>query len=219
MKKYGSLINSSFFDASNILGTLKLKGLIDFSTVNFSGQNAIMVTDTGKQLLAEADSKAATAFDELDFAIVSQLSASKRSFVELAGMVNLRPKDMALHINKLVVQQYVSYAIRNGNLDIMLTEKGFLQAKAGMLKPEPAMAQPTADSNMAGQQPGTGMQMPRQGPLAEAMANAEQMAPGAEDQMIEAKRKPNSKLLIAVAIVVIIVIALFVLRQYGVLPF
>ena len=37
-----------------------------------------------------------------------------------------------MHINKLSVNQFLNAEFRNGNMDLMLTEKGFMQAKEGM---------------------------------------------------------------------------------------
>jgi hypothetical protein len=215
VEKYGALINSSFFDASNILGTLKLKGLIDFSTI-FPGQNGIKITDSGKQLLDEAAAKSSDKFDELDFAIISHLSSSKRTLQELTGAVNLRPRDLALHIFKLVQQQYASYTIRNGNLDITLTEKGFLQAKAGMPKPEPSPEQQSAaaaqqmessqsEQNTATSSMGGGTAQPNQ--ATEAMQGMMQ------DTVMPSRS--NKKIAVAAVVIVIIVIALLALRSYG----
>jgi hypothetical protein len=218
VEKYGGLINSSFFDASNILGTLKLKGLIDFSTI-FAGQNAIKVTGAGKQLLDEASAKAAGTFDELDFAIISQLSASKRTLQELTGLVNLRPTDLALHIYKLVQQQYVSYTIRNGNLDITLTEKGFLQAKAGMPKPEASQEQQAAQSAAPTAVTPAIVQSQEMQQNQPAAANGTQGISGGtlQDLTMAAPSKGNTKTIAIVVAIVLVIIALLVLRQEGLL--
>lgn len=161
VEKFGSLINSSFFDASNILGGLKQKGLVDFTTT-FPGQSALTVTDLGKATVAEADEKAKGGFDHLDFAIVTQLSKGKRSLTDLGGAVNVTPKDLAMHLYKLAEQQYISYEFRNATIDLMLTEKGFIQVQQGMPAPQPqpgapapmaAAAQPTMATPPAMQQP------------------------------------------------------------------
>ncbi|MCL5679752.1 MAG: hypothetical protein BK997_02360 [Candidatus Micrarchaeum sp. ARMAN-1] len=131
VEKFGGLINSSFFDASNALGTLKLKGLVDFTTY-VPGQNSITVTEIGKKLLEEADTKEKMPFDQLDLAILTQLSAGKRNLADLSTAVNINSKDLAMHLYKLGEQQYISVDIRNGSLDMSLTEKGFMQSKAGM---------------------------------------------------------------------------------------
>lgn len=137
-EKFGGLINSSFFDASNILGNLKQRGLIDFIT-SFPSQSAITITDQGKQLLAEAREKAASPFDTLDMEILVQLSKGNRKLEDLSAEVNVTAKDLAIHLYKMAQQQFISYELRNGNMGIMLTEKGFLRVKEGVPKPTPEM--------------------------------------------------------------------------------
>ena len=217
VERYGSLINSSFFDASNILGTLKLKGLIDFSTI-FAGQNAIKVTDSGKQLLADATAKASVSFDELDFAIITQLSSSKRTLPELTKTVNLRPTDLALHVYKLVQQQYLSYTIRNGNLDLTLTEKGFLQAKAGMPNPQSSQGQQATAGQVpnvakVGTQPQTA---PQAAPQEDSVAMPEAEAI-AQDMPSFKPKKSRSKMVAVIAVIIILIIVLLALRQLGLL--
>ncbi|MDE1856469.1 MAG: hypothetical protein KGH98_00110 [Candidatus Micrarchaeota archaeon] len=131
VERYGAQINSSFFDASNILGTLKIKGLIDFTTA-FPGQSAVHVTDNGKKLITEADERATQPFDHLDYEVLTQLSGGKRSVVDIGSAVNIRPKDLAMHIYKLEAQDYLVSTFKSGNVDLALTEKGFLQVKNGM---------------------------------------------------------------------------------------
>jgi DNA-binding MarR family transcriptional regulator len=129
LEKLGSAINASFFDASNIAGSLKQKGLIDF-TANYPGPNGIVITDAGKNLINEANAKSTEPFDNLDSEIIAQLSGGKRLPNELATALNLRPKDLAMRLYKLTKQEYVSSLLRNGTVELMLTEKGFLQAKS-----------------------------------------------------------------------------------------
>ncbi|MEM0154570.1 MAG: hypothetical protein QW814_01915 [Methanothrix sp.] len=158
VEKFGGLINSSFFDASNALGTLKLKGLVDFTTY-VPGQNAISVTELGKKLIEEAALKEKMPFDQLDLAILTQLSTGKRNLADLGTAVNINSKDLAMHLYKLSEQQYLSADIRNGVMDISLTEKGFMQAKAGM----PQQAQPATP--MPAQQAKPQVQTQQQTPI------------------------------------------------------
>ncbi len=157
VEKFGGLINSSFFDASNILGTLKLKGLIDFTTA-VPGQNAITVTDTGKKLLTEAADKAKMQFDPLDLSVLTQLSGGKRTLNDLHGSTNISPRDLAMHLNKMAEQQFVNADIRNGTVNITLSEKGFMQVKEGMPKPPAPQTPP--------------MQVPQPAPKPMAMPGA-----------------------------------------------
>lgn len=141
VEKFGSLINSSFFDASNILGTLKIKDLVDFTNV-ILGQNSITITDLGKGVIEDANNKASEPIDQLDHTLLVQLSSGKRSLVDISGAVNIRPKDLAMHLYKLENQEYITSSFRNGNLDLLLTEKGFAQSKAEAPQPpEPQIQQ------------------------------------------------------------------------------
>ncbi len=139
VEKFGTSINSSFFDASNILGGLKIKGLIDFTTV-FGGQNSVAITDIGHKLLDEAAAKVNLPLDHLDIAILVQLSGGKRSLNDLTNTLNIMPKDLSMHLYKVMQQGFLSAEFRNGVLNLMLSEKGFMQAKAGLpaVQPQPA---------------------------------------------------------------------------------
>jgi hypothetical protein len=126
LERFGSAINASIFDASNLAGTLKQHGLIDF-TAYFPGPNEMIVTEAGKALLAEAEAKAAEPFDKLDEAILAQLSGGKRIPVELQNTLNVRPKDLALRLYKLSKQGFIIYELKSGGVDLLLTESGFLK--------------------------------------------------------------------------------------------
>ncbi len=211
VEKFGGRINSSFFDGSNILGTLRLKGLIDF-TANFPGQSVITITDQGKQLLKEANEKAALPFDSVDLAILQQLQAGKRSYLDIGNAVNLRPKDLAMHLYKMGIQQFAAYDIKNGVLDVMLTEKGMIQAKAGVPQPgqqKPAEAQQPAAQQQA-QQPTGQPQQPQpqaqQAPTAEQIAGSMSME-DIEKQIKSSKRARNMKIAI---VVIVLIVAIFV---------
>lgn len=183
VERFGSSINSSFFDASNILGGLKIKKLIDFTTL-FGNQNAITITDEGKKLLDEANTRAAEPFDHLDLTILTQLSKGSRSPNDLSTSMNITPKDLAMHIYKMEAQGFISAEFRNGNLGISLTEKGFIQAKTGMPGAAP-MSQQAGVVAQPGQQAQQGAEQPMQ------------------DQPLPKSHKP---LIIAVVVVVIIVV-------------
>ncbi|MGC8662307.1 MAG: hypothetical protein ACP5RT_00785 [Candidatus Micrarchaeia archaeon] len=149
LEKFGSQINASFFDASNIAGTLKQKGLIDFSA-NYPGPNGMVLTDAGKNLINEANAKSSEPIDALDETILAQLSGGKRNPAELGTSLNLRPKDLALRIFKLSKQEYVIYELKNGNAEIMLTEKGFLKVpkmQAGSAQDNANQGQATSGPN------------------------------------------------------------------------
>ncbi|MCL4387653.1 hypothetical protein M1567_00675 [Candidatus Marsarchaeota archaeon] len=192
VEKFGGLINSSFFDASNALGTLKLKGLVDFTTY-VPGQNAISITEMGKKLLEEADSKEKMPFDQLDLAILTQLSTGKRNLADLSTAVNISSKDLAMHLYKLSEQQYLSADIRNGAMDMSLTEKGFMQAKAGM--PQQAQAQPQQQVQSAGQAPKQPTPVPNvQAQQAPPAANTAATAPSAATVPPQGQTAPQEQM-------------------------
>ncbi len=159
VEKYGSLINSSLFDAANVLGSLNNKKLISFTTA-FPNQNPIAITDLGKQVIAEANEKANLDFDHLDLSILNQLNAGKSALPDISGAINVRPRDLAMHLFKLAKQGFMTYDFRNGSIKMMLTDKGFAQAKAGMpVKPAPAPMQAPGPAPAQMRQPGTPMPM------------------------------------------------------------
>ena len=82
VERFGGLINSSFFDASNILGTLKQKGLVDFIT-QFPSQSAITVTEQGKALIEEVQEKSTLPFDKLDLEILVTISSGSKTLPDL----------------------------------------------------------------------------------------------------------------------------------------
>ena len=133
LEKLGSAINASIFDASNIAGSLKQKGLIDFSAY-YPGPNTISVTDAGKALIAESDTKATEPFDDLDDAILIQLSGGKRVPLDLQNTLGVRPKDLALRIYKLEKQGFLTYELKSGTVEILLTAGGFIQSKSSRIQ-------------------------------------------------------------------------------------
>ncbi|MEM3227355.1 MAG: hypothetical protein QXK65_00180 [Candidatus Micrarchaeaceae archaeon] len=223
VEKFGGLINSSFFDASNILGTLKVKGLINFTTA-FPGQSAITVTESGKQLMNEAESKANEPFDLLDFTLLTQLSGGKKTLADLSGAVNLRPRDIALHLYKLMRTEYITSNFRNGLLDIALTEKGFLKVKAGMTQAPGAAAKNNQADTGAAPQPliQQGGSASFQGAAAVSESQLQQPQPNqaapqpeseVERLIKEARKKKARRNLILFIIVVLVLIALIVMAK------
>ncbi len=153
VEKFGGLINSSFFDASNVLGALKIKGLIDFTTT-FPGQSAITLTESGKRLIQDAGEKAKLPFDQIDMAILIQLSGGKRSFTDLGGAINLASPDMAMHLYKIAQQQYITPNFRNGMIDLMLTEKGYMAVNSNPEGQRAAAEQKAEAATQAAAPPG-----------------------------------------------------------------
>ncbi|MEM3791203.1 MAG: hypothetical protein QXL16_00535 [Candidatus Micrarchaeaceae archaeon] len=120
------IINASIFDAYNLSGSLKQKGLIDFEW-NAPGQSVIKVTESGKALIDEAEKKADAPLDALDDEILFQLSGGRRNPNELGESINLSQRDLAIRLFKLGKQGFLIFDIKNGKISLMLTEKGFMK--------------------------------------------------------------------------------------------
>ncbi len=235
--KYGGLINSSFFDAANILGGLSIKHLVSLS-------NPIAVTEVGKQFIDEANAKAKTDFDPLDLTILTQIKTGKKSVEELGAAVSVRPRDLALHLFKLTQQGYTTYEFRSGIITLMLTEKGFAQASSGVM-PRPSPPQPPAQPAQSPPQPSSPT-VPMQTqptpsqpaapaiptpmptaptppvPAASAQASAAQPAQPAEQksltpQEVEKKIKAAKmrQRIIVVLVVIIVILAIIAIAKYA----
>lgn len=204
LEKFGSVINASVFDAANITGSLKQKGLIDF-TAYYPGPNSIIVAEAGKKLEEEANAKSAEALDNLDEEILRQMSGGKRYPTELQSTLNIRPKDLALRVYKLFKQSYLSYELKNGNVELMLTEQGFLKAKptGAVQAPVTQVAQQQAQPQNVGQQTSSSQEM-------------------AQPTLELKKPKRHMRTLVLVVVVILAIIAvLFYLYSQGTinLPF
>jgi predicted transcriptional regulator len=210
VERFGGLINSSFFDASNILGSLKQKGLVDFVT-QFPSQSAITVTEQGKQLIAEVQEKAETPFDKLDLEILVQIANTGKTLVDLSSGVNVTSKDLAIHLYKLFTQKFLSYELRNGNITLTLTEKGFITVKEG--SPSSNVQQQQAGATTPSQASGAAAS-PQEQTLLE-----EQMTQKSDDELklLEEKilQEKKTDRIILVAIIVIIAIIIFYLYIIG----
>jgi hypothetical protein len=193
LERFGSTINASVFDAANISGSLKQKGLIDF-TPYYPGPNTVILTDAGKQLKIDAEAKGAVPTDALDDEILKQMSGGKRYPLELQNTLNIRPLDLAFRLYKLYKQNLMSYELKNGNVEIMLTEQGFLKSK----NPTPMQAPPQAAPAQPGQQgaPATLGQQPPQ-------AAAAQVPP----EQIKAPNKRGDLMLIFALSTLVLIVA------------
>ena len=214
LERLGGIMNSSIFDASNIAGSMKQKGLIEF-TAYYPGPNSINITEQGKALISEADTRSSEPFDELDAHILQQLSGGKRIPSELQSSLNVRPKDLALRLYKESKQGFMTYDIKNGSIDLMLTEKGFLQAKSGSVqKPvgmdsaSPAAAAQPVTQQVATQQQAQQVQQPEVTQQVQA-APKEQPAPV---KMPAPLKSEKNKWIIIIILVIILVILFAWLR-------
>ncbi|MDE1860253.1 MAG: hypothetical protein KGH72_00880 [Candidatus Micrarchaeota archaeon] len=204
LEKFGSTINASIFDASNIAGTLKHKALIDFTSY-FPGPNIIVVSDAGKLVLNEAQAKATEPFDPLDETILWQLSGGKRIPSELQAALNLNPKDLALHLYKVNSQGFISYDLKSGNVELLLTEKGFIKAQEK--RRLSAQMPPTAGGTQPPAAPAPKLQAPSSMPQPQTAAQPPpQDTPGQAAMPQQPKAASRIPMMAAAAILLVIVI-------------
>ena len=212
VEKYGGLINSSFFDSANVLGTLSQKKLISFTT-SPGGQNPITVTDTGKQLLANAAERANADVDNLDLTILIQIKGGKKAPSEVTTSMNVSSMDLAMHLNRLQKQGYISYEFRAGNLALSLSEKGFSLASSGVLPkpPPPDIAAPQA--------PPAAMQTPAAPPMQQPQqpAPGQPQIPPQQPAQQTTKGKHNAETIIAVLVVIVVILLVVMLVKYGII--
>jgi len=127
VEKFGPIINTSFFETANILGSMKVKGLIDIQS-SIGGLSPILVLDAGRDVISMAIKKAAEPLDDLDYEILSNL----RKFNELSLLeknLNINSSDLAFRLYKLKSGGYISDQVQSARVFISLTEKGFLTVK------------------------------------------------------------------------------------------
>ncbi len=124
VEKFGSLINTSFFETANLLGTIKIKGYINIES-SVGGVSQVGLTDAGKSLLVFAEQKAKEPIEPLDNAILHSLAGGARELEALQNALNIRSGDLAYHINKLVGQGFMDFEVRSAKVYFVLTEMGF----------------------------------------------------------------------------------------------
>ncbi len=215
LERFGGMINSSVFDAANITGGLKQKGLIDF-TAYYPGPNSIVLTDTGKKLKEEVEAKSAEPLDNLDEEILAQMSGGKRHPMELQNTLNIRAKDMALRLYKLFKQNFVSYELKSGSVELMLTEQGFLKAKVPAHAPAQVQPQQQAPAQQQTGAAGTSAKQATVPPYTGAPASGSGNDLSRMSEEIKLHGKPHTKRNLAVAAAVVAALIL-IAYYYGIL--
>ncbi|MFH1285091.1 MAG: hypothetical protein ABIH99_00745 [Candidatus Micrarchaeota archaeon] len=140
VERFGSKINSSFFDAANIVGSLKLKGFIDIES-SLASNSPVKLTAEGESVLALAQAKTEEDVDALDYEILRAVSKKARDPEGVVSALGIRPSDLAYHLYKLAAAGYLDYNLRNAKVELFLTELGFTSS------PQPA--KPPAQTEQA----------------------------------------------------------------------
>lgn len=131
IEKFGSRINTSFFETANLMGTLKIKGLIDFEQ-SIGGNSKVSLSSKGKYILELAERKAKQELDELDKGILGKIAQGFSKPEDIKKELNIRSEDLAFHLEKIYTQGYIDYYLRSAEAFVNLTEKGY--NKVGHLK-------------------------------------------------------------------------------------
>ena len=149
VERFGSTINTSFFETANLLGTMKIKGLLDIHS-SIAGHSPLVITGDGQDFLAMAMSKASEPLDALDRAALSAIGAGMRDLNSLQQALNVRGRDLALHLHKLKMQDYIDHEVRSSRVLLSLTEKGFILAGNTVWRPPEGAANAAGDRTAAG---------------------------------------------------------------------
>lgn len=120
---FGSKISSTFFEAANLLGTLKIKGLIEIHSA--IGNSPVLITEKGKLLLKELDMYSEVELTKTDLAVLGSIRGGMKDPKQVEAALNIKSSDIAYAIYKLVRKGLVDYKVRNAAVEIMLTTQGF----------------------------------------------------------------------------------------------
>ena len=142
VERFGSRINASFFEAANLLGTLKLKGFVDI--VSSPGLSKVSITEEGKAVLEMAQRKAREVFDALDLSVLKAVAKGAKDATGVEEMLNIRSSDLAFRLNKLLVQGFIDYDMRRSRVSVALTAEGFKRAGAAEAPTAPVPVAPEA---------------------------------------------------------------------------
>ena len=124
VEKFGGIINTSFFETANLLGTIKIKGYIDIES-SVGGISKVTLTDAGNSILQVAEQRGKEPIDALDNAILHALAGGAKELESLTSQLNIRAADLSIHLNKLASQGFIDYTVRSAKVSFMLTEQGF----------------------------------------------------------------------------------------------
>ena len=124
IENFGTIVNLSFFEGANLLGSLKLRGLIEAES-KFPGPSVVKVSKNGAKLIKMIDKVSKDSLKEVDLAIIKSVRKGNRLEEELEEELVLSKKDIATHLNKLKEQEFIDFTVKNGKIFLSLTDKGF----------------------------------------------------------------------------------------------
>lgn len=120
---FGPKISSTFFEAANLLGTLKIKGYVDIHSA--IGNSPVTITEKGRALLRDLDLSAGEPLTRIDLAVLGNIKGGLRDPKQIESMLNVSAADIARSIYKLHKNGFVDYRVKNAGIELMLTAQGF----------------------------------------------------------------------------------------------
>jgi len=136
LENYGGRVNTSFFESANLLGTLKVKGLVYFEQ-SIGGQSPVKLTEKAITILNLLKERSEEKVSQLDLVILKTIMKGATNHVKIENQLNVASFDIALHLYKIYIKGFIDYTLRNAKLIIRLTEKGFkeINKTRGEIKP------------------------------------------------------------------------------------
>lgn len=124
VENFGGIVNSSFFEAANLVGGLKIKGLVDIMS-EFPGPSPVKITPKGKKLLKDVTDRIEEKQDRLDKSVLEKIGQGFRTENEIERELNVATSSLAVRFYKLKETGMLEWTIRNGKVALSLTENGF----------------------------------------------------------------------------------------------
>jgi len=124
MEKFSGEIGSFFLETAELMGKMKMKGLIDFIESGVS-RSVVKRTVSGETVLRQAEMRIAEPLDELDHAVIKAIASGTNEFGKMQEQMNVRSEDLAYRCYKVTKQGYADYTIRNAKTLFSMTESGF----------------------------------------------------------------------------------------------
>jgi len=123
VENFGGRINSSFFEGANLLGSLKLKGYVEFTAT--VGTNPVGLSEKGKNILLLLEKESEKEIGELEHAVLESIAEGYNKPDKVSSKLNVSEKDVAVNLYRLLKKGYLEHSFRNGKVTVVLTEKGF----------------------------------------------------------------------------------------------
>jgi len=123
MDSFSGTIGTSFFETAEVMGKMKVKGIIDI--IPTIGKSIVKRTASGETILRQAEMRIAEPLDELDHAIIKSIAAGTNEFNKMQEQMNVKSEDLAYRCYKVTKQGYADYTIRNAKTFLTMTESGF----------------------------------------------------------------------------------------------